>query len=114
MNNQDAFHWTSSPDTLLIGVVCDGCSSGAHSEVGAKVGARLVIQTLERHLAAFGAISWKQIGNDLLAELGALASALGGKLAQTVTDYLLFTVVGVVITRRSTVSFSLSATVSSS
>ncbi len=36
-NNQDAFAWWSGRDGL-VAVVCDGCSGGAHSEVGAKLG----------------------------------------------------------------------------
>ena len=40
-NNQDAYAWTQGPGGL-IAVVCDGCGSGPHSEVGAQVGARLV------------------------------------------------------------------------
>src|SRR5208282_600799 len=39
-NNQDAFHVVERPG-VTVGVVADGCSKGAHSEVGATVGARV-------------------------------------------------------------------------
>lgn len=45
VNNQDAFVWRMSPE-VMIGVVCDGCGSSKHSEVGAKIGANIVANCL--------------------------------------------------------------------
>jgi hypothetical protein len=45
-NNQDAFAWHQD-DRCTIAVVCDGCSEGPHSEVGAKLGARLLVRAIE-------------------------------------------------------------------
>jgi serine/threonine protein phosphatase PrpC len=44
-NNQDAYRIVSN-EKFIIAVVCDGCGSGKHSEVGAKLGARLVINAI--------------------------------------------------------------------
>src|SRR5439155_16598404 len=52
-NNQDAFAWAQSPGGL-VAVVCDGCGSAPHSEVGAQLGARLVAKTLALQLAQGG------------------------------------------------------------
>src|SRR5262245_8137740 len=46
-NNQDAYCWEASPGGL-VAVVCDGCGSGPHSEVGALIGARLVVRAVSR------------------------------------------------------------------
>jgi serine/threonine protein phosphatase PrpC len=44
-NNQDAYRIVAN-EKFIIAVVCDGCGSGKHSEVGAKLGARLVINAI--------------------------------------------------------------------
>jgi hypothetical protein len=102
--NQDAFTWYRS-DECLIALVADGCGSGKRSEVGAEIGARILTwslaQRLPGHMQRGGALDdaalWEEIRVGLLAELGKLASALGGSLGEVVTDYLLFTVVGLCV-----------------
>src|SRR5690606_22784578 len=44
-NNQDAFSLLAQGE-VLAAVVADGCGSGAHSEVGAQLGARCVAQAV--------------------------------------------------------------------
>src|SRR4051794_26892607 len=44
-NNQDAYAWSCS-EAGLVAVVCDGCGGGRHSEVGAQLGARLLVTAL--------------------------------------------------------------------
>lgn len=44
-NNQDAFCCLAS-DELIVAVVCDGCGSGSHSDLGAKLGVRLVARNI--------------------------------------------------------------------
>ena len=52
INCHDAFNMDSVRNTVF-GVVCDGCGSGAHSEVGAKLlslhAAKTVEQNVEKH-----------------------------------------------------------------
>jgi Protein phosphatase 2C len=87
---------------VLVAVVCDGCGSSAHSEVGAQLGARLCTSMLMARLAEGAALDasglWEGLRGDVLAELGRLAVAMGGSLAETVTEHFLFTVVGLAFT----------------
>jgi hypothetical protein len=109
-NNQDAFHIDMDPQALSA-VVCDGCSSGARSEVGAAVGARLVARELRRGLASGGepdrAAFWEGAAAALVATLGRLADAMGGDRAAVVEQHFLFTIVGALVTRRAGWVFAL-------
>lgn len=80
-NNQDGWAVADEGD-VLVAVVTDGCGSGAHSEVGAQLGARF----LARRLPDLWRAHRDQPGLDGLAALArhanaALADALGGALA---------------------------------
>jgi protein phosphatase 2C-like protein len=108
-NNQDAFCWASDADGL-VAVVCDGCGSGPHSEVGAQLGARLVVQAARTLLRTGlnGPELLEQARQDVLANLRLLAQAMGGaSFSRTVADYFLFTIVGVLITADSATTFSI-------
>jgi hypothetical protein len=110
-NNQDAFCWACDADRL-VAVVCDGCGSGAHSEVGAQLGSRLVVTAAARLLRANlpAADLLEQLGQDVLASLRVLAREMGTdatRLSRTVADHFLFTIVGVLITARGATTFSL-------
>jgi hypothetical protein len=110
-NNQDAFCWALDADGL-VAVVCDGCSSGPHSEVGAQVGSRLFVQAAARLLGADleAADLLEQVGQDVLASLRVLARGMcvdAASFSRTVSDHFLFTIVGVLITARGATTFSL-------
>lgn len=119
-NNQDAFCWASDADGL-VAVVCDGCGSGPRSEVGAQVGARLLAQAAIRlhHSTLDVADLLEQVRQDVLASIRLLARAMSvdatsasgtpstAGFARTVTDYFLFTIVGVLVTTGSATTFSL-------
>jgi len=49
-------------------VVCDGCGSGGSSEVGARLGAQLVVAALARRLGAAGAV--EASGDSMIGALG--------------------------------------------
>lgn len=96
----------------IIAVACDGCGSGAHSEVGAKLGCRLIAQSLQEQVAshALGLIEdprmvFERVRLDVLAQLRVLARAMGGSFSGTISDYLLFTTVGAVLTERQSYFF---------
>jgi hypothetical protein len=99
-NNQDAHCVLRTPEAL-VAVVCDGCSSGRYSEVGAHLGVRLLASELfaEAVLAPDELVGdcMEQARKNTLAELRSLALAMGGRLSETVNDYFLFTVVAVLI-----------------
>ena len=113
-NNQDAYAILRN-EQYAIAVVCDGCGSGQYSEVGAQIGARLTIESLTRALSSQSSqgnpISshelLEQVRQDLLRQIDNLAQAMGGNWLQTLKDYFLFTIVGVVITSTDILVFSL-------
>lgn len=109
-NNHDAsLVYTSSE--VLIALVCDGCSQGTHSEVGAKLGVRLFTQALrlaidrlssERvllvsNLSHTDSLLWQRVYQDVLAHLRILGNAMGGSLSQIVNHYFSFTIVGAIL-----------------
>jgi hypothetical protein len=93
---QDAWAIARTP-TVTIAVVCDGCSGGARSEVGAALGARLFAAALTRAVADGACIAeiatWQAARDRLLAQLAALAAAMGDDLGAIVHDHFLFTIV---------------------
>lgn len=112
-NNQDAYRFVSNPK-FVIAVVCDGCGSGKHSEVGAKLGARMVITAISDLLNQGLAISepdfWDVLKSNLLQKLVdfiAIANENQESVMEFVNDYLLFTIVGLVITPSEAVTFSM-------
>lgn len=116
VNNHDAYVILSSTHCLTA-VVCDGCGSGEHSEVGAKLGsaliARAIVDQAERALLVNQSADlsadafWQRISRIVIGQLTALAHSMGGSLSQVVGDYFLFTVVGAVVTDSSVFVFSL-------
>lgn len=126
-NNQDAYFSTCN-EQAAIAVVCDGCGSGKHSEVGAKIGARLVVNTIAERIQSemesqngLDGKFWECLKLDLLAAMQHVLKMLGGSNSgdsqgdvfrgdatqQLVNDYLLFTIVGVLITPTETMTFSI-------
>lgn len=93
-NGQDAaVAWTAADRAAVV--VCDGCGSGASSEVGARLGAQLAIQVIAELLAAGRPPSaiWDDVRARVAATLGQLAGAMHGDRAQIVHDHFLFTIV---------------------
>ncbi|UBF26619.1 protein phosphatase 2C domain-containing protein [Kovacikia minuta CCNUW1] len=111
-NNQDAYCYRSL-SAGVVAVVCDGCSSGTHSEVGAKLGAPIVADVICEQLtdsgspALYAEAFWEQVRQSSLVQLDKLLNLLGGDRVCTVRDYLLFTVVGVVLAPTETVLFAI-------
>lgn len=116
-NNQDAY-FSISNDRWAIAVVCDGCGSGRDSEVGAKIGVRMVVEEISRELEIQQQIQselnkefWQKLKLTLLIKLQGIAKLLGGNSSESLTKiidrYLLFTIVGVVITPTETITFSI-------
>lgn len=92
-NGQDAAAWSTSGAI----VVCDGCGSGASSEVGARLGAQLVIAAITRADGDATTPSfWTTVRAEVVASLDALVRAMPGEREQIVHDYFLFTVIAAV------------------
>ena len=99
-NNQDAWY-VARGDGAVVAVVCDGCGSGGHSEVGARLGARLVANAVLRRLddgRACDDALLEEARVEVRERLRALADALGGG-REVILSHLMFTVVGAAITR---------------
>jgi hypothetical protein len=97
-NGQDAAAaWTGVVAGQGAGavVVCDGCSAGASSEVGARLGAELVIAAAARELAAGGRASaiWASVHDHVLDALDRMAASMRGDRTRIVHDHFLFTIV---------------------
>lgn len=115
-NNQDAFCWRES-SLATVAVVCDGCGSGAHSEIGAGLGARLVANAMLRQLqraesdiagdvaALEPEIVLERTRQEVLKRLRVLSRAMGAR--EALGECLLFTVVGVWLGRREAIFFAL-------
>jgi hypothetical protein len=121
-NGQDAAVAASGPGWVAA-VVCDGCSGGAWSEVGARLGAALAVAAIARRLAAGEPVDpelWANVRCELVDALAGLvdrmcqmspkgearkvgeAGELGDFAAdrvRVVTDHFLFTIVAVAATR---------------
>jgi hypothetical protein len=100
-NGQDAAVVVTG-EGVAIAVVCDGCSSGASSEVGARLGAMVFAQKLRARLEAGECVRERSVWEATRAEVASLlAAAIGtNKIidAQDVHDCLLFTIVAAAIT----------------
>jgi hypothetical protein len=111
-NNQDA-HYISSDATATIALVSDGCSGGEHSEVGAKLGVRIVAEAIISHLReTSGEIEpnfWQKVKQQTLIKLEIIAKTIScnGNFYSTINDHLLFTIVGGIITNKETIIFSI-------
>ena len=112
-NGQDAAAAASGPGWAAA-AVCDGCSAGAYSEVGARLGAAIVVAALARRLAEGGSGArgtlgeatshelWAAVQAEAIAALAALADRMGEDRVRTVVDHFLFTIVAVAATREVT------------
>lgn len=101
-NNQDAWH-TLTRDGFTVAVVADGCGSGHRSEAGALLGVRILAEALAGGLPSSDSpdLVLETARLRLLDALGTIARALdpGGREPRAVVaQYLLFTLVGAVLT----------------
>lgn len=95
-NSQDAYAIVHD-DQYTVAVVADGCGSGTYSEVGAHLGVKLVAENLRAQLRTRQTINWDAATRQVLARLELLVSSMGGNYREIVEEYLLFTLVGVVL-----------------
>jgi hypothetical protein len=120
-NNQDALLMFQSGE-LVIGVVCDGCGSGVHSEFGARLQAGMLVRALRDNVPAMGPLSQDEskartqiqralfrTQQHVIGELSSVARSmvgLGDSLTVFVQIHLLATAVGFVITPEWTFVFN--------
>jgi serine/threonine protein phosphatase PrpC len=106
-NNQDAFDWKEK-EGILVGVVCDGCGSHSHSEVGAKLGAKFITTYLINNYSTPGfSIAKLQAALEVFITKTAreLSSDTTDAWRKVIEDYFLFTIVGFIIDENGTTFF---------
>lgn len=114
-NNQDA-SFTKSVPGCTIGIVADGCGSGAQSEVGSSLGVRIFGETLFRFIMESGkdgeipirlrADTLERTRMKMLGSISVLTEALSGRIGDTIETYFLFSIVGFVILEEMTYIFA--------
>ena len=115
--NQDAFDFRIHDDRI-IAVIADGCGSSKHSAVGAQRGVRLFTEIIDRNLlrASLGFTTvdlsnpkafFARVKRDVVATLIEEVNRTGSNVSAIVKDYYLFTIVGLIITPKSTFIFSM-------
>lgn len=104
-NYQDAARWITEP--AIIAAVADGCGSALHSEVGAGLGAGLLVEALRRRAQiideADPATILGVVRLDMLDTLRRLTSELSSSTESAlaaIQEMFLFTLIGAVITAR--------------
>jgi len=109
-NNQDAGAWGRTPGALAA-VVCDGCGAEPHSEIGARLGARLTLAAVLERVSHGGDVGmpefWDGVTAQVLARIASLADAMGGSWRRVIHEHFLFTVCGAVVTEATTALFAL-------
>lgn len=103
-NNQDAFAYAQSSD-LVIAVICDGCSAGETSEVGAHLTAKHLVKLIADELRTEKprTLDWKKIQQLLIAYLADVAEKLttdelGTDVRSVIEHCFLCSIVGAIVT----------------
>ena len=111
-NSQDS--WIIVHDSCCtVAVVTDGCGSSPHSEVGAKIGAGIVAAAVQNLTGSYARSNWQSdfdwewVSDMVTDSLEGLTYDLLGDTRQTVQDYLLFTIIGVLLAGRTAQFFAL-------
>ena len=105
-NGQDALVCFES-DNSVVAVVADGCGSGKWSELGSRFGAHSSAILLQRSVADFEAAhSHSQlrevvasIEQRLVEQITQTINSMGGRKSIIVSEYFLFTIVAMIISR---------------
>jgi hypothetical protein len=98
-NGQDAVAvWAS--EHAAVAVVCDGCSAGPSSEVGARFGASLVARVLATRLDDGAQPSDERLWAALRNEVARAVASIAAQMPRdALADYFLFTIVAAAATR---------------
>ena len=111
-NNQDAMFALMDSDYFL-GVVCDGCSSSANSEVGAKLLARMVAKAVIKHRKEGTLrVILPKVQAEVIAEMKRHAEGLAiegtaWSVPKVAEQFFLATILGVYVTNDEAVFFGL-------
>jgi hypothetical protein len=101
-NGQDAAAaWAGERGAAIV--VCDGCSAGSSSEVGARLGARWMLGALASRLEAGAepdaAALWASARADVAHAIAGSIAHLPGDRATALREHFLFTIVAAAVSR---------------
>ena len=99
-NSHDAYDFVHIGKGI-VAVVCDGCGSGKHSEVGAKIAARIVSHELARMLSR-NTINLHRLKITLISNMAVIANGMGYSMSDIIGDYFLYTVICAIIDSKNT------------
>ena len=113
INNQDAFALHIG-EKMIVTAVSDGCSAQDHTEVGSKLGVRILVQSVRRFSAKFLEGNheefWKCVKSEMLERVFNIIGLVSFNQVDQVYDliyrYFLFTIVGTIITEDRTIVFT--------
>ncbi len=108
-NCHDAYHFVQT-DEASVAVVADGCGSGKHSEVGAKLGVRLIAGAILAELRTGrgeGPFSWERVRMSVLKSLFDLVKEIDSEKGKFIIDHLYFTAVGMLILPETSAAFAI-------
>jgi hypothetical protein len=91
-NGQDAAAAWVGEDAAAV-VVCDGCSGGPGSEVGARLGARVALGAIARHAHLPWQPLWHAVLGDVLGAIAAFADRVSDDRHAAIHEHWLFTIV---------------------
>jgi len=107
-NNQDAFDFTKTSDNI-IAVVCDGCGSSIHSEIGATLGCEWVVKIISDLFKTEFDLTeiWQELYTRIILNIQNTARTMNGNYIDQIMEKFLFTIVGCIITPEQTAIFSI-------
>src|SRR3989344_3219340 len=110
-NRQDACGFGVGK-SVAIGVVCDGCGEAENSEIGAQMGARILLHAVHHHSRMIRDFSpeiveefLELVRGTLLRKIRLIVSTMGGKDVEVLAQYFLFTALGFVVTKNGALVF---------
>lgn len=121
-NGQDAYSIVSMPNNLgIVGIVCDGCGSCPHSEVGAKMFAKALASGLARNALTHDSLKTNPVAllnntrDELLGVLSVTvdrmlnpsALSINSERKRVLNNYFLFTTMGFIIYKNDLLFFCL-------
>ena len=97
-----ARHADARRDCAAVIVVCDGCSSGTSSEVGARLGTSLFARAMGHRIHTGASIlerdTWEAARRDVVESLADLLERMHGDRLDAIRDTFLFTIVAAAMT----------------
>ncbi len=99
-NNHDAVQPILVNEKVVGGVICDGCGSMPHSEIGSQFGAKAIADIVADEYVKNKPIQWKEVTKKALEQIKRGARLYKSKtetLEDAIKEYFLFTVVIAVV-----------------